>query len=173
MLYEDESKCIVVSKTGQVWKHTHTLGHDIQGCTLFSQVPDLKALCVSRSFIEGVKGFEFEFPYKQYKDIILTSDASYFIAYGFDKLKDTLFVYHAETGEFLHKIPVKYPNFKVFATRRKLSFISFKILFFFCLKEVTMIVALPDKPWQVALIDQDKGNMIDVKVQYLAAYFRN
>ena len=27
-----------------------------------------------------------------------------------------------------------------------------------------MIVALPDKPWQVALIDQDKGNMIDVKV---------
>ena len=29
-----------------------------------------------------------------------------------------------------------------------------------------MIVALPDKPWQVALIDQDKGNMIDVKVYY-------
>ena len=27
-----------------------------------------------------------------------------------------------------------------------------------------MIVALPDKPWQVALIDQDKGNMVDVKV---------
>ena len=44
-------------------------------------------------------------------------------------------------GEFLHKILVKYPNFK----------------------EVTMIVALPDKPAQVALIDQDKGNMIDVK----------
>ena len=85
---------------------------------MLSQVPDLKALCVSRSFIEGVKGFEFEFPYKQYKDIILTSDASYFIAYGFDKLKDTLFVYHAETGEFLHKIPVKYPNFKVFVTSR-------------------------------------------------------
>ena len=36
-------------------------------------------------------------------------------------------MYHAETGEFLHKILVKYPNFK----------------------EVTMIVALPDKPWQV------------------------
>jgi hypothetical protein len=36
-------------------------------------------------------------------------------------------VYHAETGEFLHKILLKYPNFK----------------------EVTMVVALPDKPWQV------------------------
>ena len=97
---------------------------------MLSQVPDLKALCVSRSFIEGVKGFEFEFPYKQYKDIILTSDASYFIAYGFDKLKDTLFVYHAETGEFLHKIPVKYPNFKVFTTSRKLSFISINFILF-------------------------------------------
>ncbi len=52
-----------------------------------------------------------------------------------------MFVYHAEVGDFLHKIPVKYPNFK----------------------EVSMIVALPDKPWQVALIDVDKGNIVDVK----------
>ena len=62
--------------------------------------------------------------------------------------QDTLFVYHAETGEFLHKILVKYPNFK----------------------EVTMIVALPDKPWQVALIDQDKGNIMDVKNKKFARY---
>ena len=40
-------------------------------------------------------------------------------------------MYHAETGDFLHKILLKYPNFK----------------------EVAMVVALPDKPWQVALID--------------------
>ena len=71
----------------------------------------------------------------------MTSDEQYFIAYGYDKLKDTLFVHHAETGEFLHKILVKYPNFK----------------------EVIMICGLPDKPWQVALIDQDKGNIMDVK----------
>jgi len=56
-------------------------------------------------------------------------------------LKETLFVYHVETGEFLHKIQVKYPNFK----------------------EVSMIVPLPDKPAQVALIDLDKGNIMDVK----------
>lgn len=55
----------------------------------------------------------------------------FFITCGYEKSKDTLFVYHAETGDFLHKILLKYPNFK----------------------EVAMVVALPDKPWQVALID--------------------
>ena len=35
---------------------------------------------------------------------------------------------------------VKYPNFK----------------------EITFMCGLPDKPWQVALIDQDKGNIMDV-----------
>ena len=121
MFYEDENKCIVVSKSGTV--------------------PDLKATAVSRSFPSGEKNLEFDFPFKQYKNIILTSDAQFFIAYGYEKLKEMLFVYHAETGDFLHKIPVKYPNFK----------------------EVSMIVALPDKPWQVALIDVDKGNIMDVK----------
>jgi hypothetical protein len=96
---------------------------------------DPRALCIARTFSQGEKLFEFDFSYKQFKKIVLTSDDQYFIAYGYDKLKDTLFVYHAETGEFLHKIPVKYPNFK----------------------EVTMMCGLPDKPWQVALIDQDKG----------------
>ena len=33
-----------------------------------------------------------------------------------------------------------------------------------------MIVALPDKPWQVALIDQDKGNIMDVKNKKFARY---
>ena len=52
--YEDERHCLVVSKTGAV--------------------PDLKARAVSRAFPQGDKNFEFEFPYKQYKNIILTSD---------------------------------------------------------------------------------------------------
>ena len=106
-MYDDKKKSIVISKTGGV--------------------PDLKALCVARTVPDGTKLFEFDFTYKQFKKIILTSDEQYFIAYGYDKFKDTLFTYHAETGEFLHKILVKYPNFK----------------------EVTMICGLPDKPWQV------------------------
>ena len=55
MFYEDEQQCFVVSKLGSV--------------------PDLKARAVSRSFPEGEKNFEFEFPYKQYRNIILTSDS--------------------------------------------------------------------------------------------------
>ncbi len=74
--------------------------------------PDLRARAVSRAFPSGEKNFEFEFPYKQYKSIILTSDSQFFIAYGYEKQKETLFAYHAETGDFLHKLPVKYPNFK-------------------------------------------------------------
>ncbi|CAB4067000.1 unnamed protein product [Lepeophtheirus salmonis] len=111
---------------------------------LFSKtgtVGEYKALCVSRKFPEGDTLFKFEFPYKQFKSVILTSDSQNFVAYGYDKLKDTLFIYHADAGEFLHKILVKYPNFK----------------------EVTSIVSIPDKGGQVALIDLDKGNIMDVK----------
>ena len=84
MLYENESKCIVVAKSGGV--------------------PDLKATAISRTFPAGEKHLEFEFPIKQYKNIILTSDTQYFIAYGYEKLKEMLFVFHAETGDFLHKV---------------------------------------------------------------------
>ena len=55
MFYEDEQQCFVVSKLGSV--------------------PDLRARAVSRTFPNGSKNFEFEFPYKQYRNIILTSDS--------------------------------------------------------------------------------------------------
>ena len=71
----------------------------------------------------------------------MTADAQFFIALGCEKSKDTLFVYHLETGQFLHKFLVKYPN----------------------LKDITSLVAIPDKPSLVALIDPDKGNMVDVR----------
>ena len=109
MLYDDKRKSMILSKF-----KSGTIG-------------DMRALCIARTVPQGEKLFEFDFTYKQFKNIILTSDEQYFIAYGYDKLKDTLFVFHAETGEFLHKILVKYPNFK----------------------EVIMICGLPDKPWQV------------------------
>ena len=109
MLYDDKRKSLFISKGKS------------------PNVGDTKAICIARTVPEGKKLFEFDFTYKQFKNIILTSDDNYFVAYGYDKLKDTIFVNHAVTGEFLHKILVKYPNFK----------------------EVTMICGLPDKPWQV------------------------
>ena len=91
---------------------------------------EIRSLCIARTVPEGKQLFEFEFTYKSFKDIILTSDNNYFVAYGYDKLKDTIFVNDATSGEFMHKILVKYPNFK----------------------EVTSICGLPDKPSQVRRI---------------------
>ena len=67
----------------------------------------------------------------------------YFVALGHEKGKDTLFVHHAENGTPLHKFPVKYANFK----------------------DVQMIVSVPEKDFEVALIDQDKGNIMDVRLR--------
>jgi len=92
MTYADWEKCIVVSKIGSA--------------------PDLKALCITRSFPTGVTELKFQFPYKYFKNIVLTSDAQSFVAHGYEKLKETLFVFHAETGELLHRILPKYPNLK-------------------------------------------------------------
>ena len=52
-----------------------------------------------------------------------------------------LFVHHADNGALLQKFPVKYPNFK----------------------DVQMIVPVPDKSFEIALIDQDKGNIMDIR----------
>lgn len=92
MTLEDWTKCIVVSKLGSA--------------------PNMKALCIVRSFPAGTTLFKFEFPYKYFKKIVLTSDAQSFVAYGYEKLKDTLFVFHAETGDIVHRILCKYPNIK-------------------------------------------------------------
>ena len=121
VFYDDEGHCLTVSKTGSP--------------------PDYKALCISRTFPEGKKQYEFDFPFKSFKNVVMTADAQFIIALGSEKAKDTLFVYHLETGQFLHKFLVKYPN----------------------LKDISSMVAIPDKPSIVALIDQDKGNMIDVR----------
>ena len=92
MTYADWEKCIVVSKIGSA--------------------PDLKALCVTRSFPAGVTELKFQFPYKYFKKIVLTADAQSFVAYGYEKLKETLFVFDAQTGELLQRILPKYPNLK-------------------------------------------------------------
>ena len=59
------------------------------------------------------------------------------------EFQDVLLVYHAKTGTPITKVPLKYPNYKDFS----------------------MIVPLPNKSSQVAVIDQDKANIIDIKTK--------
>ena len=119
LFYQDETRSLVVSRM-----HPH-----------------LKAVCIARNFPNGKQIFDFEFPYRQFKDIILSSGNHYFVAFGHEKQKDMLFVHHADNGSLLQKFPVKYPHFK----------------------DVQMIVPVPDKSYEIALIDQDKGNIMDIR----------
>ena len=122
MLYAKESKSMVVSRV----------------------LPESLGKCIARTIPDGDVIFEFEFPFRQFKHIVLTSDSKFFVCYGCEKTRDTIFVYSAETGKLYQKFLVpKYTNFK----------------------EATMIVAMPDKPMEIALIDQDKGNIINAETK--------
>ena len=120
MLYAKESTTMVVSR----------------------MMPENIANCIARDIPEGEVMFEFEFAFKQFKNVVLTADSQFFVCYGFEKSKDMLSLYCAASGILYQKFTIpKYPNFK----------------------EPTMIVAMPDKPMEIALIDQDKGNILDAE----------
>ena len=119
-LFEEDTKLMVVSRI---------------------KIPTLNSLCIARNVPGGSNLFEFKFPYRQHRDIVLTCDGKLFVAYGCEAFQDVIFTFDATNGETVAKYPVKYPEFK----------------------EVSFIVALPSKPdGQIALIDQDKANIIDI-----------
>ena len=62
------------------------------------------------------------------------------VCYNGDNIKPTIYVHSTKNGSNIYTIPIKYNGFK----------------------EVLKIVALPDKPSVIALIDVDKGNQIDI-----------
>ena len=70
----------------------------------------------------------------------MTSDEHHLVCYDADKVKSHLYIHTMKTGNLVSKVMVKYNGFK----------------------EVTKIIALPDKPSVVALIDVDKGNLMDI-----------
>ena len=94
----------------------------------------------SKSIPSGLNHLELEFPFRKFQPVIYTSEEDHLVCYGFEKMKHTLFIYSSKTGQLVATMVVKYTGFK----------------------EVLKIVALPDKPGVVALIDAEKGNLIDV-----------
>ncbi|CAL8088660.1 unnamed protein product [Orchesella dallaii] len=102
---------------------------------------ELRELAIARSVPSGEKIFEFEFPIKTLRDVIPTSDETLLVGPGFEKLKDTLYIFNSKTGLLMHKIVLKYPNFK----------------------DYTSLLPMPRRATQIALIDSDKGNILDVK----------
>jgi len=69
-----------------------------------------RAIC--RTIPTGEKLYEFEYPIKNLRNLTPTSDGSFLVGPGFEKLKDTLFIFNSKTGLLSHKIVLKYANFK-------------------------------------------------------------
>merc|ERR1719206_1663443 len=101
---------------------------------------NFSGLVVSRSIPGGEKQWEFEFPFTTFTKVVMTSDEHPLVCYDADKVKSHLYIHTMKTGNLVSKVMVKYNGFK----------------------EVTKIIALPDKPSVVALIDVDKGNLMDI-----------
>lgn len=97
------------------------------------------ALVVSRSFPGGEIQWQFKYEFAAFIKVVMSSDEHNIISYDADKNKSTLNIFNMKTGNLVN-FTIKYPAFK----------------------EVLKLVALPDKPSVVAMIDVDKGNLIDI-----------
>ena len=95
----------------------------------------------SRGIQSGDKIYEVKVPVIRIKPICLTCEGAYLIILAWEK-KGIIHVYHTQTGELCHKIPLK-PETNV--------------------KDITNIVNLPERPYFVALLEGDKANLYDVK----------
>ena len=97
------------------------------------------ALVVSRSFPGGEIQWQFEYEFTAFIKVVMSSDEQNIISYDADKNTSNLNIFNMKTGNLV-KFSLKYPGFK----------------------EILKLVALPDKPSVVAMIDVDKGNLIDI-----------
>lgn len=101
---------------------------------------DYSARVVSRSFPGGDTQWTAEYPFTTFCKIVMSSNEHHIICYDADKTKHNLNIFNMKNGHLVTTFSLKYPGFK----------------------EVIKLVALPDKPSVVAVIDVDKGNLIDI-----------
>ncbi|XP_045112132.1 NACHT and WD repeat domain-containing protein 2-like isoform X2 [Portunus trituberculatus] len=102
---------------------------------------ELSCYLATRSIPTGALVYELEYPMRGFRQIAVTADGLFLVIPTIEGIKDALLVCHAKTGTLVHKMPLKYPS----------------------LKDFHLVVPLPNKPTQVALIDQDKGNIVDIR----------
>ena len=114
-----------------------------------------KVICKARAFPDGTNQFEFEFPYKHFKEIALTSDSRFFVGFGVEKSKETFFVYKTTNGDLSHKFLVKYPSMNAKSPM------------------LSSIYPMQERPGQIVVVDQEKGNIIDVVNRKFVRSIRN
>ncbi|XP_069111532.1 NACHT and WD repeat domain-containing protein 2-like [Argopecten irradians] len=100
-----------------------------------------KGKVVTYTFPEGEPVYTFEYNLRVMKPGVLTIDGSFFAVLATDKTGDVLGVYHAKSGTHLYNLGLKYNNYKPVQSMR----------------------AMRHDPHQVVLVDEEKGNVIDLK----------
>lgn len=104
-----------------------------------------KGLCKAYSFPDGETIFTIEYNYKTFKGGCITKEGNFLALPGADKSGDVLGVYQAKTGTHLYNLQLKYTNYK----------------------ELTGIRAMPHDTNQIVIIDEEKGNILDLKKKTL------
>ena len=102
-----------------------------------------KGKCVCRALPSGETVYQFEFNMmKNFKSVVVTSDGLFLVAPALGaKNFEVLSLYHAKTGTHMYDMPPKYNNYI----------------------DYSHLVAMPNDPNLIALIDSEKGNIWDIK----------
>jgi WD40 repeat protein len=104
-----------------------------------------KGLVVCLTLPQLQEVWRFEYNLKRVVPAVLTVGGLFLAVPAADKSGDVMGVYHAKTGTLLYNLQLKYANYR----------------------EIRQVVALPHDPNQVAIIDDDKGNILDLKKKTL------
>ena len=95
----------------------------------------------SRLLPDGESVYNLDFPVTQVKPICLTQDESWLVGLGWEAQRPVIFVFHTDSGEFLHRVLLK-----ILST-----------------KDVLDVVPVKDKHNTIAIIESDKANICDLK----------
>lgn len=104
-----------------------------------------KGTCTCFALPDGEQVYKFEFGLRVYKDGVVTWDGSFLAIPAVDKSGDVIGVYQAKTGSHMYNLQLKYNTYK----------------------PMIKLIPMPHDSNQVALIDEDKGNILDLKKKTL------
>ena len=108
----------------------------------FSKSAPNKVKCICRTVPEGEVVYQFEYQFKPpFKNAVITSEKSFLVCPAVDKNNEIISIFHSKTGTHINKQTPKWSDYK----------------------DYTHIIAMPNDTTQIAFIDQDKGNIWDVK----------
>ncbi|XP_013421183.1 NACHT and WD repeat domain-containing protein 2 [Lingula anatina] len=113
--------------------------------TVISRSAGTKARVTCRTIPEGDTVYSFEYSFKKFKRAVLSKDGVFVVVAAVQKNDEVLGVFQGKTGAFIYNVQLKYNSYK----------------------EFTQLVAMPNEPTHVALIDSEKGNIFDIKKKSL------